>query len=300
MDLFHLKEESHIKGRRLCLIMLDDFSHFAYFIFCNKSNLDRHFIKVSQILHSKHGKKIKQIRSDNFLTHDFKDTKIERFCNDNDIIHNFTNFCGGPTWKTKRVMKCVLDMTQLLISDNKATSNRRGDAILTACHLVNRVFLKPQTNKTPYELWHGRKPELEYLQVFGSTCIIPGMEEGKNDEGILIGYSTKDKGYKVFNNRTQQDIESPHIKILQVCEFNTGFNSTNHYLSSLNEQEKSDPSSPNQNQSGSQEIETSSENSFSFFMENPELLTSFKSANSQIESVGSKEILSPTDNLLIN
>ena len=27
-------------------------------------------------------------------------------------------------------------------------------------------------NKTPFELWHGKKPQLKYLKLFGSTVYV--------------------------------------------------------------------------------------------------------------------------------
>ena len=69
-----------------------------------------------------------------------------------------------------------------------------AEAVSTACHTVNRVYLRPHTIKTPYELWTGKKPNLAYFCVFGSKCNILwdreqlGKFESRSDEGILLGY----------------------------------------------------------------------------------------------------------------
>ena len=39
-----------------------------------------------------------------------------------------------------------------------------GEAVLTACHILNRVINK-ETKITPYEQWKKRKPNLNYLKV---------------------------------------------------------------------------------------------------------------------------------------
>ena len=63
-----------------------------------------------------------------------------------------------------------------------------GEAINTACHTVNRVYLRPSTKKTPYELWKGKKPIVKYFKIFGSTCFIVmdrenvGKFDSRNDE----------------------------------------------------------------------------------------------------------------------
>ena len=44
--------------------------------------------------------------------------------------------------------------------------NLQGEALLCACYILNKM---PQKNcdKSPYELWKGRKPSYKYLKVQG-------------------------------------------------------------------------------------------------------------------------------------
>ena len=49
--------------------------------------------------------------------------------------------------------------------------------------MVNRVNFRPGTKKTPYELWKGRKPNVKYFRIFGSTYFI--LKDREN-VGILI------------------------------------------------------------------------------------------------------------------
>ena len=38
--------------------------------------------------------------------------------------------------------------------------------------MVNRVYFRLGTKKTPYKLWKRRKPNVKYFRIFGSTCFI--------------------------------------------------------------------------------------------------------------------------------
>ena len=54
------------------------------------------------------------------------------------------------------------------------------------------VQLKKDLNQTPYELWHGYRPNIIYLKVFGSKYYIlkesrKGKFDVKGDEGIFLG-----------------------------------------------------------------------------------------------------------------
>ena len=57
-------------------------------------------------------------------------------------------------------------MTNDLILNAKQHVNLWGEALLTACHLHNRIPSK-KTKTSPYKLWKGRKPNLKYLRVWG-------------------------------------------------------------------------------------------------------------------------------------
>jgi hypothetical protein len=63
--------------------------------------------------------------------------------------------------------------------------------------------------KTPYKLLIGRNPNISYFRVFGCKCFIfkkrkhLGKFESRVDEGMLVGYASNYKAYKVFNNSTR-------------------------------------------------------------------------------------------------
>ena len=85
--------------------------------------------------------------------------------------------------------------------------------------MVNRVYFRPSTKKTPYELWKGRKPNVKYFRIFGSTCFI--LKNRKNvrkfdsqsDERIFLGYSSTNKAYRVYNKRTMTVMETMNVFI---------------------------------------------------------------------------------------
>ena len=58
------------------------------------------------------------------------------------------------------------------------------EAISIAVHTLNRVQLKKDSDKTPYELWYGYRPNVSYLEVFGSKCYILKESRKGNREKI--------------------------------------------------------------------------------------------------------------------
>ena len=91
------------------------------------------------------------------------------------------------------------------------------EAVHTACYVSNRVLVRPSLDKTPYELWHGKIPNIGYFKVFGCKCFILNNKEklgkfdSKTDVGIFLGYSSTSKAYRVFNKKTLVIEESIHV-----------------------------------------------------------------------------------------
>jgi hypothetical protein len=110
-------------------------------------------------------------------------------------------------------------MARVMIHSKNLAQHFWGEAVNTACHIINRVYLRPETNKTPYEIWRGKKPTIKYFRIFGSKCYILrdrenlGKFDPKSDEGIFLGYSTNSRAYRVFNKRTETVMESINVVI---------------------------------------------------------------------------------------
>jgi hypothetical protein len=58
----------------------------------------------------------------------------------------------------------LVDMINAILLNAKLPNNLWGEALLTACHIHNRVLSK-KSNVSPYEVWNGRKPNLNYFKV---------------------------------------------------------------------------------------------------------------------------------------
>ena len=100
-----------------------------------------------------------------------------------------------------------------------------GEAVNTACYTLNRVYFRPDTKKTPYELWRGKKPVVKYFRVFGNDCYILQDRENlekfdaKSDKGLFIGYSTSSRAYRVYNLITKIVMKSNNVVIVRTYVF---------------------------------------------------------------------------------
>ncbi|GJR63242.1 retrovirus-related pol polyprotein from transposon TNT 1-94 [Tanacetum coccineum] len=106
------------------------------------------------------------------------------------------------------------------VVDNSTLWHRRlGHANMRLIQSLSSKELLPlsQFIKTPYEIFRGRKPSLEYLKVFGSKCFILNTKDyltkfdPKSYEGVFLGYSQNSKAYVVLNKHTMKVEKSLNV-----------------------------------------------------------------------------------------
>lgn len=91
-------------------------------------------------------------------------------------------------------------------------------AVSTMVYTFNRVHIKGEMGKTPYELWFGNTPIVKYFKKFGSKCYIRrddiiGKFDPRCDEGIFLGYSNEIKAYRFYNKRLQRIVMNVNVKV---------------------------------------------------------------------------------------
>jgi hypothetical protein len=127
--------------------------------------------------------------------------------------------CYKQNGVVERKNGVIQEMARVMIHSKNLAQHFWGEAVNIAWHIINRVYLRLETNKTPYEIWWGKKPTVKYFRTFGNKCYILrdrenlGKFDPKSDEGIFLGYSTNNCAYRVFNKRTETVMESINVII---------------------------------------------------------------------------------------
>jgi hypothetical protein len=161
---------------------------------------------------------IMRIRSDHGI--EFNNSKFEEFCLSYGLKQEFSSpITPQQNGVVERKNSVIQEMAHVMIHSKNLAQHFWGEAVNTACHIINRVYLRPEINKTPYEIWRGKKPTVKYFRTFGSKCYILrdrenlGKFDPKSDEGIFLGYSSNSRAYRVFNKRTETVMESINVVI---------------------------------------------------------------------------------------
>lgn len=160
---------------------------------------------------------ISNIRSDH--GGEFENDKFKSFCEKNGIHHHFSApRTPQQNGVVERKNRTIQEMATTMLCESNLPKYFWAEAVNTACYIQNRILLHPILNKTPYELWKGRKSNISYFHPFGCKCTILNTNdsldkfESKVFLGFLLGYSTSSKAYRVYNSSSKTVEESIHVR----------------------------------------------------------------------------------------
>ena len=82
----------------------------------------------------------------------------------------------------KRRNRSMMDFARTLMMDKNVWQNYWREFVTTVMYTLNRVQVKKGRNATPFELWYGYAPNLNYFKKIGSKCyILKDNRNGKLD-----------------------------------------------------------------------------------------------------------------------
>jgi hypothetical protein len=147
--------------------------------------------------------KVKGIRSDNGTK--FMNTQVEDYLDEESIKHEFLASYTQQNGVAKMKNKTLIEMARTMLDEYKTSDWFWADAVNTACHATNRLYLHKLLKKTPYELLTGKITNVSYFRVFKSKCYIIQKRSKSSKfapkvyEGFLLGYDSNSRAYHVFN-----------------------------------------------------------------------------------------------------
>ncbi|KAI5000974.1 hypothetical protein ZWY2020_010933 [Hordeum vulgare] len=105
------------------------------------------------------GVKIKHIRSDNGT--EFKNTGLDDYLDELDITHELSApYTPQQNGVVERKNMTLVDMARTMLEEYQTPRCLWPEAINTACHIINRVYLHKFLKKTSYELLTDKKPDV--------------------------------------------------------------------------------------------------------------------------------------------
>jgi hypothetical protein len=217
MDLFRPQNYSSFGDSHYGLVIVDYFSRYTWVFFLeDKTCTQDIFKRFAKKAQNEYDVRIKHGKSYN--GNEFKNTNIEDFLDENGITHEFSAaYTPQQNGVVELNNRTLIEMARTMLSEYKTPIRFSADAINTACHIINRVYLHKFLKKTSYELITGKKPNVSYLRVFGAPCFILDLKHSskfapKAHEGFLLGSGSNSHTYHVYNSHHGKVMETVNLQ----------------------------------------------------------------------------------------
>ena len=158
-------------GASYFITFIDDYTRYVhvYLISLKFQALDC-FIQYINEVENQLDRKIKALSTDR--GREYLSEQFEKLCNDKGILRQLTTpRTLQQNGVAERRNRTLLEMVRSMMAQANPPIQYWGDALMTAAYILNRVSRK-SVSSTPYELWTGRKPDLNWPHPWGSAAYI--------------------------------------------------------------------------------------------------------------------------------
>jgi hypothetical protein len=153
--------------------------------------------------------KLRKLRTDRggeFTSKDFA-----AYCTEHGVQrHLSAPYSPQQNGVVERRNQIVVAMARSMLKARGVPNKFWGEAVTTAVYILNRSYTRSVDNKTPYEVWHGKIPNVSYLRVFGCVAHVktarPQLKklDDRSTPMVLMGYDVGSKAYKLFDPVSQR------------------------------------------------------------------------------------------------
>jgi len=178
------------------------------------------FMNFQAYVSNQYNATVKVLRSDNggeYISNAFKSHLAKH-----GIVHQTScPYTPQQNGVAERKNRHLMEVARSMMFHANVPKRFWGDAVQTACYLINRVPTKILKNLSPFEVLNKSKPFIDHLRVFGCVCYVmtPGEQrnklEAKSTKAMFIGYSITQKGYKCYDPEARRVMVSREVKFIE-------------------------------------------------------------------------------------
>jgi hypothetical protein len=184
-----------------------------------KSEVSKFINEYIKYAENKFEKKVKVIRSDNGREYITKE--LQRSLTEMGIKVQYTApYSAFQNGVAERKNRTLMEAARCMLIDAETEKKYWAEAVNTACYLQN-ILPSKAVDKTPFELWNRRKPDVKHLHIFGCKgyAHLPNEKRRKLDEKAIsltfVGYSAESKAYRMLDTATDKITISRDVKIIE-------------------------------------------------------------------------------------
>ena len=200
---------------RYWITFIDDFSRFwAVLPLKDKSGAFAAFKQFKALVEKQLGRPIKALRDDK--GGEYMSTEWESFCSANGIQRQHTVRAEPhQNGVAERANRTLHEGIISMLNESKLPGSFWWDAVAAFVHVHNRSPTSAnEQHGTPFERWHGTKPDVSHFRVFGCTSYVHVKKDKRQqlqphfEKCVFIGYPAQYKAWLFWNPVTRKEVIS--------------------------------------------------------------------------------------------
>jgi len=192
-------------GRRYFLLLVDDSNRYMWLRLLTSKDEAADAIKVvKESAEAESGRRLQVLRTDR----DGEFTAVqfaEYYAGEGVRCHLTAPYSPQQNGVVERRNQTIVGMASSMMKAKGLPPEFWGEVVTTAMFILNLSPMKALKGVTPYEAWHGRKPNVSYLKTFGCVGHVKKMKPGqaklddRSIKAVFLGYESGTKAYRLYD-----------------------------------------------------------------------------------------------------
>lgn len=207
-------------GRAYFITIKDEFSSYLFARpIVTKADVWKDIKQLLDEIEALTHQRAKIIRSDNGS--EFKNQDMAALCYSRGIYQEFSApYTPQQNGEAERANQTLINTATAMIHDSPLSLELWAEAVCTAAYVRNRVISTRTDGKTPFELFHKRKPNISNLLAFGQELFVYDDYHPKQSkfspkmiEAFMVGYGPRVNTYRCFLKGTKEVRVTSNISV---------------------------------------------------------------------------------------
>ncbi|WVZ79341.1 LOW QUALITY PROTEIN: hypothetical protein U9M48_026932 [Paspalum notatum var. saurae] len=191
--------------RRYFLLLVDDHSRYMWLrLLTTKDQAAEAIKEIKARAEAETGKKLRVLRTDR--GGEFTSLEFGQYCAEVGVgRHLSAPYSPQQNGVVERKNQTVVGMARCMLKAKGMPAAFWGEAVTMAVYILNHASTKALDGQTPFEAWHGRKPDVSHLRTFGCIGHVkvtkpgPSKLEDRSKPMVLLGYEAGSKAYRMYD-----------------------------------------------------------------------------------------------------
>ncbi|GJR68895.1 retrovirus-related pol polyprotein from transposon TNT 1-94 [Tanacetum coccineum] len=172
MDLFGPVTPRSINHEKYTLVIVNEYSRYTWVYFMKKkSQAPETIMSFIKRVKNQNDIKVKQLTTDNGT--EFRNSIIVNLGDERRISQkNLSPYTPKQNGVAERKNKTLIEAARTMLLGFVFSKQYWTEAVATACYTQNKSTIVKRHLKTPYEIFHRRIPNIDFLYVFGCPVYI--------------------------------------------------------------------------------------------------------------------------------